>query len=328
MEMRIVVATDGSEAASGALHIACALAQRHGAAVEVVSVLEPFPIHAMAYGETVGLAKQELDDAARTARRHHVETQLTAAGGDIATWPVTCELGPPAPSIVRFTREKGATLIVLGLGRHALADRWFGSETALRVMRIAHVPVLAVAAEERALPDQAVAAVDFSEFSRDAAESVLQIIRPGGTLHLVYVLWKPSGETAWVEGRDWPEVQRQRLRGQLDELARRLEGVHGIRVEPRFLEGDAAGETLRFAGTVGAGLIAAGSHGAGFFGRLLMGSVSTRLVRGATRMVLIAPPRTVPAELEAELQTAEQVGPLERLVAGAEISGRPNPGGT
>jgi hypothetical protein len=45
-------------------------------------------------------------------------------------------------------------------------------------------------------------------------------------------------------------------------------------------------------------VIAAGSHGAGFLSRLVMGSVSTRLVRGATRMVLIAPPRTVPAEVE------------------------------
>jgi nucleotide-binding universal stress UspA family protein len=304
MEMRIVVATDGTDEASGALHIAEALSHRHGAAVEVISVQEPVPMHGVVYAETAGLSLAELNEAGRAALQARVQTQLASAGHGVAAWPLTVELGAPAPTILRFARAKGATQIVLGLGRHAVADRWFGSETALRVMRLAHVPVLAVPAGTRTLPKTALVAVDFSDFSRDAAETALQIVHPEGTLHLAHVLWKPFGETAWVDGEYWPETQRQRLRGQLEELAHRLESAHGVGVETHLLEGDAARETRHLAELLSADLIAAGSHGAGFFSRLLMGSVSTHLVRSATRMVLIAPPRSVPAELETEPREA------------------------
>jgi nucleotide-binding universal stress UspA family protein len=211
------------------------------------------------------------------------------------------------------TTPHSATLIVLGLGRHAVVDRWFGSETALRTMRLAHVPVLAVPAGARTLPKLAVAAVDFSEFSHDAARTALQILAPGGTLHLVHVFWKPIGETAWIEGQYWPDLQRLRLREQLEALAHRLEQDVGATVEIHSPVGDAARETLRLTESLGADLIAAGSHGAGFFGRILTGSASTHLVRSATRMVLIAPPRELPAELQAEPLRAVTTVPVERL---------------
>jgi nucleotide-binding universal stress UspA family protein len=314
--MRIIVATDGTDGASGALHIADELAKLHGASVEVVSVVEPLPMHSVVYAETMAMAKRDLEEAGRMAMQRHVRETLSAVVGDGGTWPVTVEIGAPAPTIVRIARDRGATLIVLGLGHHGVADRWFGSETALRVVRLAHVPVLAVPAETRILPKRAVAAVDFSSFSHDAAGNALRILGPGATLHLAHVFRKPVGETAWVEGRNWPEAYRQQLEAQLEELAHRVENEHGVQVKTHFLEGDAGRETVRLAETLGAGLIAAGSHGAGFFGRILVGSVSTYLVRSATRMVLIAPPREVPAELEADTPATATRVPAERVFTG------------
>jgi nucleotide-binding universal stress UspA family protein len=313
MSTRIIVATDGTEAASGALHVADALAKRHHANVEVVSVVEPLPMQGIFHAETIAIAQRELEEAGRMSMQRRVREILAGIGEDAARWPATVEIGSPAPTIVRLARETGATLIVLGLGRHAVTDRWFGSETALRVMRLSHVPVLAVPPQTDSLPQHAVAAVDFSAFSHDAAEAALQILAPGGTLHLAHVLWKPIGETAWIEGRDWPKVQRRQMEVRLEDLAHRLEHDFGVAVETHFLEGDAARETARLVESLGAGLVAAGSHGTGFFGRMLMGSVSTRLVRSAARMVLIAPPRTVPAELQAEAWETVTAVPAERL---------------
>jgi nucleotide-binding universal stress UspA family protein len=295
---KILVATDGNDAASGALHLARALVQRRAASVEVLSVQEPFPMNGMLPNGTLIFAPPELEAAARLLRKQQVEEQIRAVGAELKDWPLTVVVGLPAPAIVRFARATGASLIVLGLGRHAVADRWFGTETALRVMRLSHVPVLAVPAAARKLPTHAVVAVDFTEFSRDAAEAALRIIQPGGTLHLAHVFWRPSEEIPWVGGRDWVEVQRQQMQGQLEELARQLESAADIHVQAHFLDGDPASEIRHLSDAVGAEVIAAGSHGAGFFSRLLMGSVSTRLVRGANCMVLIAPPRVVPSELE------------------------------
>lgn len=317
MEMRIIVATDGEAAAMGALRVARALADRYQAPVEVVCAVPPFPVPPSYVGAPALLGLDELDRASLDAARNRVRAQLQEVDLRATTWPVTVQMGAPVPTIVRLARVKGASLILLGLGRHALADRWLGTETALRVMRLAHVPVLAVPADASALPDRAVAAVDFTDFSRDAADTALKILRPGGALHLAHVFWRPSEEIPWVGGRDWIEVQRERMQGELDELARQLDGTAGVSVHPHFLEGDVAGETLRFARTVGAGLIAAGSQGAGFFSRLLMGSVSTRLVRGATCMVLIAPPRSVPAEPEETAPAAQQRVPAPALYSGS-----------
>jgi nucleotide-binding universal stress UspA family protein len=315
MEMRIIVATDGEPAAVGALRVARALAERDGAAVEVVCAVPTFPVPPSRVGAPMVLAMDELDRAARDAARDRVRAQLEAIDPWLATWPITVECGAPALTIVRRAQRGAASLIVLGLGRHALADRWFGTETALRVMRLSHVPVLAVPSDAASLPDRAVAAVDFTEFSRDAATTALKLLRAGGVLHLAHVFWRPSEEIPWVGGRDWVQLQRERMQSELYEMARRLDGSATIRVEAHFLEGDAAAETLRFAGRIGADLIVAGSHGAGFLSRLLMGSVSTRLVRGATCTVLIAPPPTVPAELHESVLAEPKRVPASALYA-------------
>jgi nucleotide-binding universal stress UspA family protein len=316
MEMRIIVASDGEPAAVGALRVGRALAERDDAAVEVVCAVPPFPIPPSRVGAPAVLAMDEWARAACDAARDRVRAQLDRIDPWMATWPITVEIGAPSLVIVRRAQRGAASLIVMGLGRHALADRWFGTETALRVMRLAHVPVLAVPADAATLPDGAVAAVDFTEFSRDAATTSLKLLRAGGVLHLVHIFCRPSEEIPWVGGRDWIELQRERMQAELFELARQLKGSATVHVEPHILEGDPAAETLRFASGIGAELIVAGSHGAGFLSRLLMGSVSTRLVRGATCMVLISPPRTVPSELETEPQAAANPVPAERLFTG------------
>jgi nucleotide-binding universal stress UspA family protein len=302
MEMRIIVATDGEPAAAGAIRMAGALAERHGARVEAVCVVPPFPSPPSRIGGPEFLGSDGLDRAACNAARERVLSQLGAISPGFDAWPMTVTMGTPARAIVRIARDRGATLIVIGQGRHALADRWLGTETALRVVRLAHVPVLAVPADARTLPDRAVAAVDFSDFSRAAVRGALHVLRPGGVLHLTHVFWRPSEEIPWVGGRDWVEARRQQLRAELEQMVRDMDGTAGIQVRAELLEGDPATATLHLARSVGAEMIAAGSHGAGFLGRILMGSVSTRLVRGAPCMVLIAPPSDVPAELEPHTQ--------------------------
>ena len=56
-----------------------------------------------------------------------------------------------------------------------------------------------------------------------------------------------------------------------------------------LLQGDPATELLAFATSVNADLIATGSHGHGFVARMLIGSVTTRIVRCSTCSVLTVP---------------------------------------
>src|SRR6185503_356574 len=69
-------------------------------------------------------------------------------------------------------------------------------------------------------------------------------------------------------------------------------------VERRVLRGDPAKELLRQMAESDPDLIVAGSHGLNFLSRLLLGSVSTRLIRNANCSVLVAPPDDKPGFIE------------------------------
>jgi nucleotide-binding universal stress UspA family protein len=313
MEMRIVVATDGQPDAMGALRVARALSRRHHASVEAVGAVPPFPVAASPVGGSAATTICDIDRAAAEAVRARIEHQVAEIEPGAAL-PVSVEVGVPPPTLVRLARERNASLIALGLGRHELADRVFGSETALQVMRLSHVPVLGVPADAHDLPRTAVVAMDFSAFSRDAAQAVVALVVPRGTIHLVHILWNPVPPMPAVAGPTWIDAYRASVASQLQEVAETVKAAADIQVETHLLEGDPADEVLRLASEVGADLIAAGSHGAGFFSRLVMGSVSTRLLRRAGCAVLIAPPRKVPDELdrlwrEDEASTARTPGP-------------------
>jgi hypothetical protein len=60
-------------------------------------------------------------------------------------------------------------------------------------------------------------------------------------------------------------------------------------VQRVLLQGDPATELLAFAASVNADMIATGSHGHGFVARMLVGSVTTRILRCSTCSVLCVP---------------------------------------
>jgi nucleotide-binding universal stress UspA family protein len=313
MKGRILAASDGRAASNGALRVARLLEQRLDTGVEVVTVWAPIPIGGVGTGEFVSPAYLEWEQLGATSQRQQVMNQLADLGLAAAEWPVTLEVGATAPAIVRLATERKAPLIVMGLGQHDLVDRWFGTETALQVMRLAHVPVLAVPSGWDRLPRTAVVAVDFSEFSREAALALMDLLEPGGSAHLVHVLWKPSTETPWVGGMDWIEEHRQHARVQIETVAETLRQNADVAVYTHLPDGDAARQVLRIAEEVDADLIAAGSHGAGFLGRSLMGSVSTRLVRGASCAVLVSPPRSVATEVASAAPAVQGVAAAPEL---------------
>jgi nucleotide-binding universal stress UspA family protein len=298
MITRILIATDGHAQSLGALRVGAALAARHGADAEVVAVVEPFPTIGTG-GADIGAASwARVSQAAVDGLRSRVEEQLSSVGAEARDWPIHAMVGPPAPIIVRLAESRGADIIVVGLGRHDLADRWFGTEMALRVMRLAHVPVLAVPPDVEMLPAHAVAAMDFTDYSMDAARTAAAVLRPEGDLNLVHVVWEGVHGMPRSGSVDWIDEYRGGVQRRLAALGGELLGPGSDRIHTHVLGGEPARELLRLADQIGADLIAAGSHGTGFIGRVLMGSVSTRLVRGATCSVLVAPPRSVPAELE------------------------------
>jgi nucleotide-binding universal stress UspA family protein len=276
----MIVATDGTEQSDAAIRMALLLAQSSGAAVQVIGVVQSVPVPSPDLG--IVPPPMIIDDARRAEMLDSITHQIEAVAGPRVGWPIHVEHGHPPRTIVRLAREHGAALIVLGLGRHRMMDRLIGSETAVQVLRLTTVPVLAVPPGCDALPRLAVAAVDFSELSVAAAHGALGVLHPDGALHLVHV--NTGAEDLLDERRDEARVSHawEGVMGRLGDVGR-------VTVHTLTLSGTPGRELLSFARASHADLLVAGTHGRGAFQRLVLGSVATQLLRGAECSVLVTP---------------------------------------
>ena len=277
----VILATDGHDQSNSAMLMARLLAGEK-ASLRVVSVLRPFPTVTPELPVTV---TEEMETARRREQIQMVRQQAGRVLGD-DNFEVELDEGDPATAIAQLARRVNATMIVAGLGRHRVIDRVFGDETALRLIRVAGTPVYAVASGPAQAPVQIVVAVDFSETSLRAARLALEVAGPHATIYLAHVAPRDATLHEWSEfGRSYKEDAGDALY----KLREQLRVPPGMVLQRILLQGDPVTELLAFAASVNADLIATGSHGHGFVTRLVVGSVTTRILRVATCSVLCVP---------------------------------------
>jgi nucleotide-binding universal stress UspA family protein len=141
----------------------------------------------------------------------------------------------------------------------------------LRVLQLADVPVLAAEPGISALPQRIVIATDFSPYSVYAARVALSMADPGATILLAHTA--PRGN---------------HVESELDRVRRDV-GADSMHVQTAVLSGNPGRALVEFAARSNADLVVSGTHGYGFFNRLVLGSVATQLVRGAPCSVLVVP---------------------------------------
>jgi nucleotide-binding universal stress UspA family protein len=307
MQASLLLATDGTPGALGAARVARDAAV-HGARVEVVAVHDPTPLLS-GFDDPLLAAYSAYDVEMVGALRDRVAAQLAEVGGPAPSWIVTAKRGPVAPMIARASSTLGATLILLGLRHYGRREHWIGRETPLRVMNLAHVPVLAVPPSAHGLPRRTLIATDLGPVSLGAAREARALISPGGAIHLAYVL-PPEGEPGGVldvgETGSYRALVEQRLTQIADDLTHGSD-LHG---HVHLLSGEPADAILRLEQETVADLIAVGSHSHSLFERLLLGSVASRIVRGAHCAVLVAPWALTSTDLRRDLIEAELLAHL------------------
>jgi nucleotide-binding universal stress UspA family protein len=295
----IIVASDGRAQSDGALAFGRLLADSDDA-LRLVTVVKPVP----AVPDAPVSISPDLEAARRAEARRDVGEQarrLWSEDGDVELME-----GDPATAVTRLAHRVGATMIVCGLGRHRVADRIFGDETALRFIRAADVPVLAVAERLDHAPRRIIVAVDFTETSLRAARLSLEIAAPGASVHLVHVAPRTGFSHEW----DYATGSYKQDAGvALHRVHEQLRIPRGMSVQEILLQGDPATELLALASSLNADLIATGSHGRGFVGRLLLGSVATRIVRCSTCSVLSVPH----AAAMTSARTSAEARPVETI---------------
>lgn len=263
----ILLATDGSCNCAGAVREAIGLALRCGAKLTAISVVvanQEF----LAYAPDL-VEKQEMD-----AERHleMIKAQAVKAGVECAIAP---HVGDPAYNVIVETAARSSSkLIVMGRrGMSGIAKVTMGSVTA-RVIGHSPVNVLVVPCAARMKCQAVMAATDGSKYGDAAVREGIRFARRcGSSLSVLSVAGSESGAG---------EAERALNN------AKAIAALEDFEITPMVAFGRAYAKIIQTARTNKIDLIVVSSHGHNALEKLLMGSVTDRVIGLSDCAVLVA----------------------------------------
>lgn len=147
-------------------------------------------------------------------------------------------------------------------------------------------------------------ATDFSSYSNQAYFHAIALAEHHGASLTILFVYTPDGMQSGQGSNG--SADRQHWREQLEQI-RPINA--SIPVHHVMLEGEAAGEIVRYAVDAGMDLIVMGTHGRTGLERLLMGSVAEKVMREAPCSVLVVKlPRGIPQSVRPDIEMAAKPG--------------------
>jgi len=269
---KIIVGYDGGEGSEDALALGRAIATACGADLVVTGI---FPRR---------MSGDEPSDAEFTRRVDAAAELIHAEARPLPS-------SSPARGLDEAAEDLGADLIVVGSPHKTGHGLGPAGNVGLNVM---HGAPCAVAVAPAGLRETDVglrviaAAVDGSSEAEEALDAAIEV---GGaadaTLRLLTVVASPASAFGWGYGvYDIQDQLRESFREVLDKAVARVPTE--LRPSMDLLDGDPAAALIEECGK-GVDLLCMGSRGYGPMRRLLLGSVSGQLVKGAPCAVLAVP---------------------------------------
>jgi len=290
---RIMVGHDLQAGGKAALESAVALADRCGAAVRLVHVVEPLDAYQRAsHPLTSPFTPEEI--AAKSA------ASLQAVRQQVAHQQMDYEVrtGKPFVELIVAAKAWPADLIVVG-GTSQLEEPFLGT-TSERVLRKALVPVMVA---KKALSSQAktfLVPTDFSSCAKNAAEEAINLARcfRGRVVffHVLYrfytVAYAHELGVSLPISPPAPEDIEPDWKTFLDNLS-----LENIDWEKAAEEGETATAIVQRAERIQADAIVMGTHGRTGLPHMLLGSVAEKVARTASCPVLTVRPEAFQFEM-------------------------------
>ena len=298
----IVVGVDISPAAKGAAAIAERIARRAAAPCRVVHAVRDAwaPLVAVSVDpQVVDMQQLQLGVA-----RHQVSEALRGSISDQVREKLDVRFGPAAVVLQQVTRELQPGLVVLGGKLHSVLERWLGGSTSVHVVRTTEVPVLITAGAPTAFRRVLVAA-DLSSAAGPTVALAERFAKLVGAQLRVLTVFEPLPDLPGIPPMDPTEyfaLAQETLERDVWPL------VTASAVEKLIRHGVVVDTLIREATEWSADLLVVGSHGKGWAQRVLLGSVTERLINQMPTSLLVAPV-VVPA-------SAERREPRQEAVAG------------
>ena len=301
MFRNVLVPLDGSAFAEQALPLALNIAGRANANLHLLRVHIPYRIEDPTRGwalfdpaEDAVIRRQELTYLENLARRD--------TGDKIRDFSCAVEDGFTVDAILGQARKVTADLIVMTThGRGPLSRAFLGS-VADELVRRSPIPVLLIRPQD-ALPDfRRPAAVSRMLIPLDRSPACLHILGPAlqlgsilgasyTLLHVVHPDQLPARTTESERAaglcRSWQEHEAEQSLAYLEQLAQQRRGPSAEIQTRVVVNRHIACAILDAARTYSCDLIAMAMHGRTGFRKLLLGSVSDKVLRSATCPVLV-----------------------------------------
>lgn len=290
---RIVIAADGSEAASHAARRGLELADAFDAAVDVVHVVER---------RSLGLTQTRNEQTRLRERGRSVLKEMEALASEFDR-PITKELaeGKPAVRIREYAAEYGADLVVVGRqGMTGAKKRLLGGVTE-KILHRSSVPVFVVPTESSTTTEDVdysriLVSTDGSETAEKSTAHGVAIARKyGAEIHVLNVVDPQTAGGAFDAGGLEEEfLKRLETRGRkaVDRVANDIEAADSdiaVRTDIERTEGfeGVAGGICGYAERNDIDLLVVGSHGRSNLERQLLGSVTSKVLRTTDVPVLV-----------------------------------------
>lgn len=276
---KMLVAIDNSDSGMHALRQSFKLATNEKSWITVVCVVPSYEgdFDMFAVGNIMESMRKPCEEALSRAGK--------IAGTEGALIKAVCEEGEPHERIIDLAEAENCDLIVMGRrGLHRLERALVGS-VASRVIGYSRMDVLVVPRDADIGWQRVLLATDGSKYSKAATERAIDFAEAyGGELMVVSVVDVPSEFYA-----EAPKVEDElidKARRYMADVKKQAEAV-GIKTETFVREGEAYKVIVGLAREQNINTIVMGSHGRTGLKRLLMGSVTEKVIGHAHCPVLV-----------------------------------------
>lgn len=276
---KILVAIDGSESSRNALYQAFRFATDEKCWITVTSVVPPYE------GEIEILGVKDIKAALRKPCEDALRDAQTLADQDRALIKTVCEEGEIHERIVDLADAENCDLIIMGRRGLRPVERMLVGRVTARVIGHTQRDVLVVPNGTAVGWKKIILATDGSKFSTCATDRAIAFAKSyGGELKILSVVDVPA--EFYGEAPQAVEDLVRQAKGFVAEAKKRAEEA-GVKAETFVGEAEAYQAIVNLAGEQHADMIVMGSHGRTGLRRLLMGSVTEKVIGHALCPVLV-----------------------------------------
>lgn len=276
---KILVAVDGSETSTHALRESFKLATNEKSWITVVSVVPPYQgdLDLTGVGDVMALIRRPAEEALAAARE--------LAEEDRALIKTVLEEGETHERVLDLADAENCDLIIMGRrGLRQFERALVGSVTA-RVIGYSQRDVLVVPRGGKVGWEKVLVATDGSRHSAMAVDHAIDFAKSyGGELKILSVVDMP--DELYGEAPELVEDLVTKAKGYVAAAARQAE-AEGVRTETFVREAEAYQAIIALTKEQKVNTIVLGSHGRTGLRRLLMGSVTEKVIGHAPCPVLV-----------------------------------------